>query len=66
MAGLRLKDIFGGRAGDERGVEGEIRRVVLGVACVDYRLRALAPAIDRHADRLCGAHRARAALGVAA
>ena len=36
-AGLRLKDIFGGR-GDERGVEGESRRVVLGVTCVDYRL----------------------------
>jgi predicted metal-dependent hydrolase len=38
MAGLRLKDIFGGRTGDRRSVEGEIRRVVLGVACVDYRL----------------------------
>ena len=38
MAGLRLKDIFGGRAGDRRAEEGELRRIVLAGAGVDYRL----------------------------
>ncbi len=66
MAGLRLKDIFGGRVG--RAPQRRGRSAAHRARRRQRRLpaRPRAPALDRHADRLLGPHRARAALGVAA